>query len=43
MNFTHNGIRVLAEEIVLDLDRDHVQRTRLDYGEWFGPSGAIAT
>ena len=36
MNFTHNGIRVLAEEIVLDLDADHVQRTRLDYLERVG-------
>jgi hypothetical protein len=40
MNFTHNGLRILTEELVLDLDPDHVQRTRLDYLEWFGPAGA---
>jgi hypothetical protein len=36
MNFTHNGIHVLAEELVLELSTDHVQRTRIDYAEWFG-------
>jgi hypothetical protein len=40
MNFTHNGLRILTEELVLDLDPDHVQRTRLDYLEWFGPARA---
>jgi phosphatidylserine/phosphatidylglycerophosphate/cardiolipin synthase-like enzyme len=38
MNFTHNGLRILTEELVLELDPDYVQRTRLDYLEWFGPA-----
>jgi PLD-like domain len=37
MNFTHNGLRVLAEELVIELDRDHVERTRIDYRNFFGP------
>jgi hypothetical protein len=37
MNFTHNGLTVLTEELVLELDSDHVQRTRFEFQEWYGP------
>jgi hypothetical protein len=40
MNFTHNGLRVLAEELVLEVDPDHVQRARMHYLERYGPVGA---
>ncbi len=38
MNFTHNGVRVLAEEVVLELDPDHVQRAHLEYRDKYGPA-----
>jgi hypothetical protein len=31
MNFTHNGVRVLAEDVVLEVDNDHVHRAQLEY------------
>lgn len=37
MNFTHNGLRVLAEKLTLETDGDEVHRTRIDYQEMFGP------
>jgi hypothetical protein len=38
MNFTHNGVRVLAEDVVLEVDSDHVHRAHLEY---LGHYGAV--
>lgn len=38
MNLTHNGVRVLAEEVVLELNTDHVQRAHLEYRDKYGPT-----
>ena len=35
MNITHNGVHVLAEDLALELDADLVERTRLEYLEWY--------
>ena len=37
MNFTHNGVRVLAEDVVFEVDSDHVHRAQLEYLDKYGP------
>jgi hypothetical protein len=38
MNFTHNGLRILAEQLILETESDHVYRTRIDYQQLYGPA-----
>ena len=38
MNFTHNGVRVLTEEVILETDTDYVQRAHLAYRDNYGPT-----